>query len=333
MPNIWKRSRPELGKQVRSGNTFVVTRPAGIAKPEGVPFLVLQSLVARDSIRGHAVAFPLADKMTPGESSQGTIPARGDTAELASGNLSEDASDYLASLGGKQTGSASAETLWMHVIAIGYSSAYLAENADDVRLDWPRIPLPATEDALLTSALLGERIAGLLNTEAEVKSVASGAIRPELKIIGNITATEGGTLDPAHDLLIDAGWGHEGKEGITMPAEREAIAQGATALGLMPEQAFAQLGETTCDVYLNSRAYWKNIPANVWEYYIGGYQVIKKWLSYREGKLLGRSLTVEEARYVRDMSRRIAALCLLQPQLDANYAAVKADTYPWPVKG
>jgi hypothetical protein len=47
-------------------------------------------------------------------------------------------------------------------------------------------------------------------------------------------------------------------------------------------------------------------------------------------ELLGRPLTVDEARYVQNMSRRIAALCLLQPQLDVNYAAVKADTYPWP---
>jgi hypothetical protein len=112
-------------------------------------------------------------------------------------------------------------------------------------------------------------------------------------------------------------------------AEREAIVLGAATLGLTGEHAFAQLGEKTCDVYLNARAYWQNIPARVWDYYIGGYQVIKKWLSYREGKLLGRALTVEEARYVRDMARRIAALCLLQPQLDSNYAAVKADTHPW----
>jgi len=39
---------------------------------------------------------------------------------------------------------------------------------------------------------------------------------------------------------------------------------------------------------------------------------------------------VEEARYVRDMARRISVLCLLQLELDANYAAVKADAYPWP---
>lgn len=33
----------------------------------------------------------------------------------------------------------------------------------------------------------------------------------------------------------------------------------------------------------------------------------------------------------RDMARRLAALRLLQPALDANYRAVTAATYPWPV--
>ena len=60
---------------------------------------------------------------------------------------------------------------------------------------------------------------------------------------------------------------------------------------------------------------------------LGGYQVIKKWLSYREKALLGRGLTKEEARHVTDMVRRIAALLLMGPALDANYAAVKRDAY------
>ena len=90
------------------------------------------------------------------------------------------------------------------------------------------------------------------------------------------------------------------------------------------------LGPTTGDIYLNDRAYYRNVPARVWAYTIGGYQVLKKWLSYRERKLLGRSLTLDEAQYVTEMVRRIAALILLEPELDANYEAVKADTYPWP---
>ncbi len=54
-----------------------------------------------------------------------------------------------------------------------------------------------------------------------------------------------------------------------------------------------------------------------------------RWLSYREAKLLGRPITADEAREVRDMARRIAAIVLLESELDANYAAVKVGTYPW----
>ena len=88
------------------------------------------------------------------------------------------------------------------------------------------------------------------------------------------------------------------------------------------------LGSATHDVFLNESACWQNVPEKVWDYTIGGYQVIKKWLSYREFELLGRALTPDEAREVTHMARRIAALILLQPELDKNYQAVKAATIP-----
>ena len=93
------------------------------------------------------------------------------------------------------------------------------------------------------------------------------------------------------------------------------------------------LGDHTRDVYLNDVAYWKNVPLRVWEYTIGGYQVIKKWLSYREEKLLGRPMTKDEVRWVQEMASRITAILLLEPALDENYRAVKAHTYDWPNKG
>jgi len=76
-------------------------------------------------------------------------------------------------------------------------------------------------------------------------------------------------------------------------------------------------------------AFWKNIPENVWNYTIGGYQVIKKWLSYRELDLLKRSLTSDEAREVMNMARRIAAILLLEPALNANYQSIKKSVYGW----
>ena len=97
------------------------------------------------------------------------------------------------------------------------------------------------------------------------------------------------------------------------------------------DDAINLLGKRTNDVYLNEIAYWKNIPTSVWEYTIGGYQVIKKWLSYRERDLLGRDMKPEEVEEVSTMARRIAAIILLGPALDANYQAVNKSTYNWPV--
>ena len=95
----------------------------------------------------------------------------------------------------------------------------------------------------------------------------------------------------------------------------------------MNAQAFALLGESTLDVYLNAHAYWRSVPERVWEYTLGGYQVIKKWLSYREEPLLGRRLKIDEVREVSAMARRIAAILLLEPALDAHYAGVKQATF------
>jgi hypothetical protein len=61
------------------------------------------------------------------------------------------------------------------------------------------------------------------------------------------------------------------------------------------------------------------------ELYIGGYQVMKKWLSYRECSFLKRPLTLAEE--VQAMARRLASLCLLQPELDANYRKTKSATW------
>ena len=68
------------------------------------------------------------------------------------------------------------------------------------------------------------------------------------------------------------------------------------------------LGATTYDIHLNANAYWRNIPAHVWTYRLGGYQVLKKWLSYRERKVLGRDLRPAEVQHFSQTARRIAAI-------------------------
>ncbi|HMM79857.1 MAG TPA: hypothetical protein PKC65_07540 [Pyrinomonadaceae bacterium] len=99
--------------------------------------------------------------------------------------------------------------------------------------------------------------------------------------------------------------------------------KGRVEKGGNPNGSEGVADEASFDIYLNDFAYWRNVPAPVWEYYIGGYQVVKKWLSYREYALLGRPLKLEEVEEVTNMIRRIAAIISLTPDLDANYTAVK----------
>ena len=87
-----------------------------------------------------------------------------------------------------------------------------------------------------------------------------------------------------------------------VPASHVDTATGNTA---------AILGDTTFDIYLNDRAYWRNVPAAVWSYKLGGYQVLKKWLSYRESAVLKRPLKPEEVQHFTNTARRITAILLL----------------------
>ncbi len=59
---------------------------------------------------------------------------------------------------------------------------------------------------------------------------------------------------------------------------------------------------------------------------LGGYQVLKKWLSDREAKVLERPLNVDEIETFTHNARRIAALLALGEARDANYRRVTAET-------
>jgi hypothetical protein len=345
---IWTETRPAYVEQCWPGNEALVSRRKGSAVPEGTPFFFTSVLGMQHAMHTDAYYIPFRiihtrkanNKKT---SDQRVFPiASSDAGPKA--NLSASARVYLAEQGINNIDSNAgiARTIWLHILAVGYSPAYLVENADGIRRDWPRVPLPDGNKALEASAALGRKVAALLDTEVDVPGITSGKLEPIYRTVGVLTKVGGGYLDPdGADLSITAGWGHAGKEGVTMPgkgriiqrpydkAELVAIANAAETYGLSTSKAFLLLGAKTFDVYLNDKAYWKNIPIKVWEYYIGGYQVLKKWLSYRERQLLGRALSVDEAREITGMARRLVAIALLHKALDENYRSIISHTYAW----
>lgn len=77
------------------------------------------------------------------------------------------------------------------------------------------------------------------------------------RLTGVVEKVGGGQLDPnAEDLVLTAGWGHAGKDGVTMPAkgkmrERPFTAEEMEAISATGEGVLALLGPDTRDIYLN----------------------------------------------------------------------------------
>ena len=225
-------------------------------------------------------------------------------------NLSETAQRWLGRLG------ANAEDLFYHVLATLHDPAYRTANAGALRMEWPRIPLLGWPDgeadeaatALAASATRGRALAQLLDSDTPVRGVTEGTLRPEIAALAVPTTLDGHHMT-GDDFALTAGWGHYGSGDAVMPGQGRLVERPYT-----PEERAAMghglpgLGETTFDIYLNTRAFWRNIPAHVWTYKLGGYQVLKKWLSYREREILGRMLTPEDVQHFTDTARRIGAI-------------------------
>ena len=224
------------------------------------------------------------------------------------------------------------EDLFHHVLSVLHDPNYRKANAGALRMEWPRIPLPGwpdgrvdgAEEELEASAARGRELARLLNPKSSVPRVTEGVLRPEIAIIGVPSTTDGRNM-AGEDFSVTAGWGYSGSGGAVMPGQGRVVER-AFAPNECDEFGVAQpvLGESTFDIYLNARAFWRNVPAAVWNYKLGGYQVLKKWLSYRERHVLDRPLRLEEIQHFTDTVRRIAAILLTAKQdPEANSANVR----------
>ena len=142
---------------------------------------------------------------------------------------------------------------------------------------------------------------------APVPGVTQGTLRPEIAAIA-VPATTDGRNMTGDDFALTAGWGHYGTGDAVMPGQGRTIERDYTPDERAALGDASVLGEKTLDVYLNDRAFWRNVPAAVWDYKLGGYQVLKKWLSYRESDVLGRALTPEEVLYFAEMTRRVGGI-------------------------
>ena len=228
-------------------------------------------------------------------------------------NLSGSAQRYLDRLG------ASVEGLFHHVLAVLHDPTYHRANAGALRMEWPHIPLLGWPDgmgegaaeALAASAARGRELAALLDPDVPAPDVKQGPLRPDFAAIAVPSTTDERNMTP-DDFALTAGWGHFGQSDAVMPGQGRVVERPFT-----PEERAATgvslpaFGDTTFDIHLNTRAFWRNVPATVWNYRLGGYQVLKKWLSHRERAILGRPLHHDEVQHFTDAARRIATILII----------------------
>ena len=295
-------------------------RPSSKYKREafaGNLFIEARERDAKEAFSRGTLVWGLADNFGNGFSSYFPLRLRSDALgtdgdDAYRANLSTRARRYLGKL------SVSAEDLFYHVLSTLHDPAYREANAAALRMEWPRVSLPGWPDgdaeeaaqSLARSAARGRALAALLDSETPVPGVTQAPLLPGMETIA-VPCTVGGRNMIGDDFAVTANWGRRGRGDAINPGNgryaRRAYTPGESAAA---GDASPVLGDTTFDVYLNDEAFWRNVPSAVWDYRLGGYQVLKKWLSYREHEVLGRRLCTEEVQHFTDTARRIGALLI-----------------------
>jgi hypothetical protein len=322
---IWNEPRPRVAAEERAGNTFIATRTQARKTEEGFPVFATRALPGDHLLDPNTHPFPVVlnrDGLGEGIQLDGG---------LAHPNLSPAARRYLRCLGLEawlQPGDSGAAAIWWHALAIAYSPEWLEENQDAIVQDWPHVPMPLDPELLRASSALGRQVADLLDPDTPVVGVTTGAIEPALRGVA-VLAKAGGGAAAGEDLALTVRWGALDATQKVMPGPGRLHERNYSGAEQACVEQAALLGERTLDVHLNDDVFWRNVPAEVWDFTIGGFQPLKKWLSYRERAILDRPLTIAEAGQFRDIARRLARVRILGPELDANYRACADTAYPW----
>jgi Type ISP C-terminal specificity domain/N-6 DNA Methylase len=297
--------RPEFFTNTEFKNRFLTAgernRMGAFYRPQAVTVLGDHHLV-----ESNASIFP----MTVRQDAKNVAP-----------NLSKSMGESLAQRG------LSGEHLFDHVLAVLNAPAYEVENMSALRVDWPRIPVPTDDEVFKASASLGAKLGDLLDAEIEVNGVTKGLLKAGLASVAlpygsgfDVIAGWGWILrKPNGNRLIMPGGGKFAEREWT-GAEREALDAIGARHGLTGEEAIDLLGGYAVDVQMNAEAGWRAVPAKAWSFTLGGYPVLKKWLSYREAEIIGRPLSGDEVMQFAKSVRRICEILCMGPALDQAYA-------------
>ena len=185
---------------------------------------------------------------------------------------------------GDLTESFGPEDVLHYIYAVFYSPTYRERYDQFLRSDFPRVPIPGDPDMFRALARLGQRVtnAHLMNSTLENASPVGFPI--------------------AGDNLIESAHPKYYAADEKPPGESEPLEIGRVYISKSNKRS-GKRGQ-----------YFDGISSEVWEFCIGGYRPMDKWLKERRG----RTLSFDDLDYYRRIAAAIQETILLMQEVDTT---------------
>ncbi|MCD2186187.1 type ISP restriction/modification enzyme [Actinomycetospora soli] len=344
--SLWNEARPQLVEMSATGTDFVLVRRRTPRAHDGAAFAYARGLGDDHALHKDAYYVPLkvpaatvakAKQVESGDEQYelfGFEASPANTSNASQANLSARARRWLSNMGIDPD--EEPDLVWMHVLGVGYCPFYLESNADAGRFTYHRIPIPTMAETLRASAAVGRKVRAALDVDEPMPGVTNpGAVAWDFwSSVARLSSSGGEKIDTS--ALYVEGWALVQGD-VVMPASGRIVERAPHAderanisvLGCDGSEIDELFGTQVVDVYLNEKFYFRGIPEKAWHYSIGGYTVMRKWLSYRDYRVLGRPLSIDEARSFTNIARRLAYILLLGPELDSALQKTLAENAVW----
>ncbi len=174
------------------------------------------------------------------------------------------------------------EAIFYYIYAVFHSPTYRSRYAEFLKIDFPRVPLTSNNDLFTKLSEIGEKLVQLhLMTCPLLSPSPSG---------------RGGELELENTLLSKGGWG-----------VLEFISKGDHKV------APGHPKYSQNSVIINKQGdCFKGVSEEVWNFYIGGYQVCQKWLKDRKERTLSEEDIFHYQKIVIAISETIKLMQLIE---------------------
>ena len=180
------------------------------------------------------------------------------------------------------------EDVFNYAYAVFHSPTYRARYAEFLKIDFPRLPLTSNTELFRALVGFGSRLVELHLLENDLET--------------NITFPEKGSNEVEfvkYELSV---------------ASALADASNADNHASPNGDATDKMGK----VFINKTQYFENVPETAWNFHIGGYQVLQKWLKDRKGRTLSFDDLEHYAKVVSALSQTIELMQKIDQTIEAN---------------